>query len=168
MTPASKKIEVLANVAIILVAIILGVVLVKKFVFTETPTASAPPQPKVGMKAAVPETDFSGNDKNLILALKKDCRFCTESAGFYQKLVTATAEKNVRLMALFPHPVADGQAYLKELNVPVTESRQADFAALGVGGTPTIILVNKEGEIQKAWVGKLPPDKETEVLNSLQ
>lgn len=168
MSPASKKIEVAANTAIILVAIILGFVLVKKFVLADEPAPNSPRQPQVGSSVYLTGADFSSKDKNLILALKKGCKYCTESASFYQKLAAAAGEKNVSLMAVFPHSAEEGQAYLKELNVPVAENKKADFATLGVGGTPTILLVNKEGEIQKYWVGKLKPEQETEVLNSLQ
>jgi thioredoxin-related protein len=169
MAGVQKKIELFANIAIILVAVILGYVLVKQFVFTPAPT---PPgqtkQPEIGAKMALPDTDFSQKDKTLILALKKGCHFCSESAPFYQKLAQIAAEKNVRLIAAFPHSVEDGQGYLKELNVPVNELKQGDFAALSVGGTPTIILTDKNGEIKKVWLGKLPPEKENDVINSLQ
>lgn len=165
----TKKIELAANVAIILVAVILGYVLVRQFVF---PPAPAPPAqiktPEAGTKVTLADTDFSQTDKTLILALKKGCKFCSESAPFYQKLVQAANEKGVRLIAAFPHSVEEGQGYLKELNVPITELKQADFTALSVGGTPTLILADKNGEIKKAWLGKLAPDKETEVINSLQ
>jgi thioredoxin-related protein len=170
MAGTQKKIELVANVAIILVAVILGYVLVKQFVFTPAP--ALPPrqikQPEVGAKVTLPDTDFSQKDKTLILAIKKGCHFCSESATFYQRLVQIAAEKNVRVIAAFPHSVEEGQGYLKELNVPVTELKQADFAALSVGGTPTLILTDKNGAITNAWLGKLPADKETEVINSLQ
>ena len=168
MSPASRKIEVGANIAIIVVAIILGFVLVKKFVFTDDTAPGAPKQPQVGAKVFIPGADFSSKDKNLILALKKGCKYCSESAAFYQKLVTAANEKNVRLMAVFPHSVEEGQSYLKELNVPVTENKEADFMALNVGGTPTIILANSSGDVVRAWMGKLNPEQENEVFNSLQ
>jgi thioredoxin-related protein len=169
MAGAQKKIELVANVAIILVAVILGYVLVKQFVFTPAPT---PPgqmkQPDVGAKISLPDTDFSQKEKTLILALKKGCKFCSESAPFYQKIVQAAAEKNVRLIAVFPHSIEEGQGYLKELNVPIAEMKQGDFNTLSVGGTPTLILADKNGEVKKVWMGKLPAEKETEVINSLQ
>jgi hypothetical protein len=170
MSGTHKKIELIANIAIILVAIVLGGVLVKKFLLTDsapTPTGERS-QPQVGAKANLPDTDFSAKDKTLLLAMKKDCRFCTDSVGFYRKLTAAADEKNVRVIAVFPHSVEMGQIYLKEINLAVPEFRQADFTALGVGGTPTLILTDNTGEIKKFWVGQLPPEKEKEVLDSLQ
>jgi thioredoxin-related protein len=168
MSVLTKKVELLANVAIILVAIVLCVVLVKKFVLTDSAaTAPTRKQPEVGAKIALPDTDFSVKEKTLLLALKKDCRFCSESAEFYRKLTAAAGEKNVRVIALFPHSAADGQEYLNQINVSVEDKRQADFAALNVAGTPTVILTDKNGEIKQFWVGKLPPEKEKEVIDSL-
>ncbi len=169
MAGFQKKLELTANIAIIVVAVILGYVLVKQFVFTAAPAAPGPmKQPQAGATVTLPDTDFSTNEKTLILALKKGCHFCSESAPFYQKLTQLASEKGFRIIAAFPHSVEEGQGYLKELNVPITEMKQADFAALSVGGTPTLILTDKNGQVQKFWVGKLPADKETEVINSLQ
>lgn len=168
MAKAQKTIEIVANVAIIAVAIVLGYVLIKQFVFP-TPQAApgAPKPPEIGTKISLPDTDFATSEKTLVVALKKGCKFCTESADFYQKLVKAAGEKNVRVIAAFPHTVEEGQGYLKELNVPISEMKQADFSLLKVSGTPTVIMADKNGQITKAWLGKLPPDKETEVINSL-
>jgi thiol-disulfide isomerase/thioredoxin len=163
-----KKIELAANIAIILVAVILGYVLVKQFVFT-TPAAAPGPmkQPEVGANITLPDTDFSTSDKTLVLAIRKGCHFCSESAPFYQKLAQLAPDKHLRLIAAFPHSVDEGQGYLKELGVPITELKQADFSQLNVSGTPTLLLLDNKGRVQKFWVGKLPPDKETEVIGSL-
>ena len=169
MSGLSRKVEMFANVAIMLVAIVLCVVLVKKFVLTDAaPADSRGKQPEVGAKVALPDTDFAANDKTLLMALKKDCRYCSESAEFYRKVTSAAGEKNVRVIALFPHSAKDGQEYLSQINVSVEDKRQADFAALHVAGTPTLILTDKTGAIQKVWMGKLPPEKEKEVIDSLQ
>ncbi|HEY0426754.1 MAG TPA: redoxin family protein [Pyrinomonadaceae bacterium] len=170
MSTTYKRIELFANIAIILVAIILGIVMVKKFVLNDS--APAPnlerKQPEVGAKIALPDTDFSAKDKTLLMALRKDCHFCSESAEFYRKITGLAGEKNVRVIALFPHSVENGQEYLKQINVSIEDKRQADFAALNVSGTPTLILTDKNGEIKKVWVGKLPPEREKEVFESLQ
>jgi thioredoxin-related protein len=168
MAGFQKKLELTANIAIILVAVILGYVLVRQFVFPAAPAAPPYKQPEVGAKISLPDTDLSTSDKTLILAIKKGCHFCSESASFYQRLAQIAPDKGVRLIAAFPHTVDEGQGYLKELNVPIAEMKQADFTALSVSGTPTLILVDKNGQIQKFWVGKLPADKEAEVINSFQ
>jgi len=36
-----------------------------------------------------------------------------------------------------------------------------------VDGTPTLLLVNEKGEISNSWVGKIPKEKEKEVISQL-
>ena len=85
MSPASKKIEVVANTAVILAAIIPGFVLIRKFVLADESAPNSPKRPQVGAHVYLPCADCSSKDKNLILAQKKGCKYCTESAAFYQR-----------------------------------------------------------------------------------
>jgi len=49
--------------------------------------------------------------------------------------------------------------------VQVDEIKHADFQSLQVGGTPTLLLVDSKGIVQKVWLGKLSEAKEKEVLD---
>lgn len=160
-----KRIELLANIAIILVAITIVVVLVQRFFFT--PTAKAPPTIPIGTKVSLPDVDWAANRKTLVLALQTSCHFCSESAPFYQRLVQAAGAKGVKLVAVLPQPPNEGHDYLDKLAVPISDVRQATLSSLSVAGTPTLILVNEKGEAAGVWVGKLPSDKETELLARL-
>jgi hypothetical protein len=42
----------------------------------------------------------------------------------------------------------------------------ASPVALGVTGTPTLIMLNR-GTVSDVWVGTLPPEREAEVLSKL-
>lgn len=164
MSKLSKRIGLLANVAIIVVAILLAVVLVQRYFLTKT----APSQEvAAGTKISLPEVEWAKNGKTMLLVLQKGCRFCTESAPFYQRLAHTAADKNVKLIAIFPHSPVEGRDYLGELGVPVTDIRQSSFNSLGVRGTPTLILVDDKGAVAESWVGKLPPEKESELLGRL-
>jgi len=54
-----------------------------------------------------------------------------------------------------------------DLGIAVDEVRQATPSSLGIRGTPTILLVNKDGVITSSWRGKLPTEKEAEVMARL-
>jgi thioredoxin-related protein len=162
MSTLYKRIELLTNVAIIIVAVMLGAVLVQRFFF---PKAEQPPQNiAVGTKVSLPGVEWDKNGKTLVLALQKGCHFCSESAPFYQRLVQYASTKDVKLVAVLPQSPAEGHEYLDTLSVPITDIRQASLSSLGVLGTPTLILVNNKGEVVASWVGKLPSDKEADVL----
>ena len=163
-----KRVELFANIAIILVAISLVVVLAKLFVFTGP--ASDSPQTNIGAKLSLPDIDWSKNNKNLLLVLTDSCKYCTESAPFYQHLVQERARRETfRLIAVFPQPVvSDGRKYLNGLGVAIDDIRELSPAAIRIRGTPTLLLVNNAGVVTDEWLGKLPPEKEAEVLSRLQ
>ena len=171
MSQFYKRTEMVANLAIILVAIFLGAVLVKDYLLPK-PQPSMPTAPAAiapGTKLSLPGVDWKANGKTLVLALSTACRFCTESGPFYQRLVQDRAKiQNIRLVAVFPQPVAEGQKYLSDLGVSVDEVRQARLDSIGVIATPTLILANADGAVAESWRGKLPGDKESELLGKLK
>jgi thiol-disulfide isomerase/thioredoxin len=161
------KLETCANIAIIVVAVLIGLVFIKSYVLADR----AQPQPRnpVGTKVSLPGVDWAKNGQTILLVLQKGCHFCSESAPFYQQLVKETADNGkVRLIALLPQKVDEGRGYLSELGVTVQEVKQTPLNSLGVTGTPTLLWVNGEGVVTNSWKGKLPVEKESEVLAKLR
>lgn len=165
-----QKTELAANLAIIVVAILLVTVLVRVYLFPRSPappTAASSIAP--GTKLSLAGIDWRANGKTLVLALSTGCRFCTESAPFYQRLAQERAQaRKVRIVAVFPEPVSEGLKYLSDLRVPVDEVRQASLSSIGVTGTPTVIIADDDGKVANSWRGKLPPEKEAETLSLLK
>jgi hypothetical protein len=162
----TRKLEVGANVAIIIVALLLGAVLVKRFLLSPAP--QAPHEIAAGTKVDLPGVDWHRDGKTLVLVLQKGCHFCAESAPFYQRLVREASGRPVQLVAVLPQGTEEAKAYLSELNVSVPTVMQASLRTLGVSGTPTLILVDDRGAVIKSWVGKLPAEQEAEVLNKVR
>ena len=114
----SQRIELVANIAIILIAILLGYFLIQRFVFQQNPQPQKPPAEIVkGTKISLPEVDWQANQKTLILALQKGCHFCSESMSFYKTLVEKAKEKGVKLVAVLPNSREEGSQYLRENGV---------------------------------------------------
>ena len=165
----SKKIELIANVAIIVVACLLAVVLVKNYLLPKSPQqvgerqseSSLVNQPTVSSL----DIDWKQNRQTLILAISNSCHFCTESAPFYKKL--SQERHDTRLVAVLPQPVADGRKYLEKLGVSVDEIRQLSLDRIGVNGTPSLLLVDASGAVKNFWAGKLPPAQEATVFDAL-
>lgn len=167
----TKGLEVSANVAIIVVAVLLCVVLVKSYVIP-APTRQAAGEPagtrgimKSGDAVAVSGVDWEKNGKTLLMVLSTTCHFCTQSGPFYQRLVKEHGD--AKLVVLVPQSASEGQSYLKELGVEVDDVRQASLGDLGVSGTPTLILVDGKGVAADVWVGAMSPNRENEVVNRL-
>lgn len=164
MKSLTKKIELLANVTIIALALLLGGVLIKRYLLTE----AKPVEASAGDKISVPEVDWTKNGQTLLLVLQSDCRYCTESAEFYQRLVREAANRNrARIVAVLPQEVSDSRQYLDEHGIKVDEVRQGSLETMKIAGTPTLIMVNDKGVVTNVWRGKLTPEKESEVLSHL-
>jgi thioredoxin-related protein len=166
-----KRIELVANIAIILVAISLVVVLTKRFVFParNQDQASNNIPSNVGSKLPQVDIDWSKSNKNVLLLLSTSCHFCTESAPFYKRLAQEQTQRGTfSLTAVLPQPVSEGQTYLNRLGVDINDIRQLSPAAIRIRGTPTILLVDAAGVVTDEWLGKLPQEKEDEVLSRLR
>ena len=116
MKNIARTIEVIANVAIICVAISLGVVLISRTVrsYRGTISESANTAPTKHQKIELPGVDWSKNEKTLVMAISSTCHFCTESAAFYRDIRTRT---RVHTVAVLPQSVNEGRNYLSNLGV---------------------------------------------------
>src|SRR5215204_4368903 len=165
MNGFAKKLEIAANVAIIVLAILLGGVVVKRYLWTSAPVQGsaaaqppdAPPTIKPGANVQVADYNWSESDNTLVMVLSTTCHFCTESGPFYKRLVEARSDKKkVRVVAVFPQGETDARQYLEKLGVVADEIRSAPPMSLGVRGTPTLILTDSKGSAVNTWIGKLP------------
>lgn len=167
MNDVSKKLEIVTNLAIICAILVFGYFVFQKY-FLSGKDSVQQNEIAVGTKISIDEIDWLNNQKTLLLIIRKDCQFCSESVPFYKNLVEKTNEKGIKLVAVLPTSREESQIYLKENGVNIQEIRQADDALKQiVKGTPTLILVNERGEVLNSWKGKLPSEKEKEVLNNL-
>jgi len=165
MSAIGSKIEMAANIAILIVSILMGVVLVQRYILA--PSNPAPPTVSAGTAVSLPDVDWAGNGRTLLVAIQEGCHFCSESAPFYQRLVREASNNHVPVVAVLPQAIESGQKYLNDIKVPINNIRQAPLKSIGVGGTPTLLLVDNTGKIVTGWIGKLAPDKEAEVLSKL-
>ena len=176
-----KTIEVASNIAIVILAIVATVLLMRNYFFVRTSSravtqtaslrekAGPPAGPANGAKLSIDGIDWSESDQTVLLALSDNCHFCSQSAPFYQRLVNALANRrDVRLVALFPQQSDEAKKYLAKIEVPIADVRQASFGLLGVSGTPTVILVDRTGTIKQSWMGLLTSDRESEVLSRIK
>lgn len=160
MANIAKKVEAGANVAIIIAVVMIGALFVKNYIGKQQPASH---QISIGTKFALQDVNWKASEKNLVFALSTNCHFCSESAGFYRQIAQAKA-KNVRTIAVFPQPLAAAQEYTKKMGIEFDEVRQASLTGLKIDGTPTLLIIDNGGLVRNVWLGKLPTQKEKEVL----
>jgi len=165
MSSWAKRIEIATNVAILCAVLLVAALAAKRLWEPSSPKSGAP---SIGAKVSLQGIDWSKSRQNLVLALSTGCRFCSESADFYHRLVPSATSNGIRVLAVLPQPISDGHSYLEKLGVPVPEVVQSPLSAVDVSGTPTVLLVDRQGRIRKAWVGKLDPEQEQQVIAGLQ
>jgi hypothetical protein len=172
-----NRIEIVANVSIIVAAALGVFVLLKDHILTNRMRAESPEtsvradsrrESLVGRTVSLSGVDWANNGQTLLIVLAKGCHFCSESAGFYKQIALAAAQrKDFQIVALFPQEVSEAREYLNQIEVPISEVRQISINEIGVRGTPTLLLVDNTGVVKDAWLGRLQSDKEAEVLQKL-
>lgn len=175
MESIGKKIEIIANIAIIAIAILIGIVAYQKYFKKTDPSPQTQQQAQqpiipVGAKLSLGNIDWTKSKKNIVLALQDTCKYCSESAPFYQRLIPKAEKNSIPIIAVFPDSgtIDQNKKYLDGLKVPLREIRLSKLDAVKVQGTPTLYIVNEKGEITKGWIGKLNSSGEEEVLNYLK
>jgi hypothetical protein len=168
----TKKIELTANLAIVVVACLLAIVLVKNHLLNgpsegvKSSKAQSDGQLVNGNRLSLLDVDWKQSKQTLLLAVSSTCHFCTESAPFYRQL--AQSHEGTQLIVVVPQSVDEGRRYLSKLGLQVDNVVQAPLNSINVSGTPTLMLVNRDGAVIGTWVGKLPAEREAEVLSDLK
>lgn len=168
MTKWKNGLDVASNVAILCVCILIGIIGVKKFLLTDSHAAVMMP-PK-GARIELDRINWGRADHTLVLALSTHCHFCNESADFYRRLAPVAAAAKVPLVAVFPQPVDEARAHWISENLPLTgvDFIQSAAGSLPISGTPTLILVDRNGVVLRAWAGKQPTSGEAEIIHAVQ
>ena len=163
----TKRLESVTNIAILIAAVIASAVLVRNY-FLSGPGSGLPPQIAVGEKFPLADVDWKGNGNTLVLALAPGCESCSESAPFYRRLTAELPAQRIHMTAVLPESVEQSREYLRGLVVEVDDVRQGSFALLKIRGTPTLILVDEQGVVRNVWLGRFPPDKEQQVIDTIR
>jgi len=165
------KLEMVANLSTIIVSLLLSIVLIKVFLLPEGRPAASAARPQVAkgtsLKGSLAGVDWSKNGRTLVLAISTRCHFCTDSAPFFQRL-SKERPASTKLLAVLPQAVDESRKYLEQEGVHVDDVKQAQLDSIKVRGTPTLLLVDNTGTVAQAWVGKLEPSQQEDVLRVLR
>lgn len=174
MRNLATRVELCTNIAILVLAAILGVVLATNYIHADQHlkskliNPSSSPEILIGSHFPLAGIDWSKNNTTLVLALQAGCRYCTRSAPFYQQLTTKPPVKgSVQFVAVLPQSVEESRRYLNGLGLTIDNVQHAPLKSIGVIGTPTLLLVDNHGLVVHTWIGELNPNEQAEVLARL-
>ncbi len=182
---AGRRIETAANIFIIVVSVLGSIALARNLIpgmhkeknsaFRGVPSQPAKKTvsmnglaPPVGSSILLPGVAWRANERTLLLVLSTDCHFCSEGASFYRRVANEASPKRIGVIAAFPQDTGTGKRFLNDLIIPITNIVQTSLDAIHVKGTPTLILLDKKGLVMQTWLGRLPPELEQEVMDSMR
>ncbi len=155
------------NIAILLAAVVLCALLVRKFFFQSAPNYDY----RIARDArlSINGINWADSERTVLVALSKQCTYCSESAEFYRRLITGIASQpNTRLIALFSEKESEGEEYLKQHEIPIRELRYVSLSSLGIKNVPTLAILDRNGVVTEMWVGKLSPLEEAALMSKLK
>ena len=178
-----RRLEVLANIAVIVTSVVLCSVLAKKYFLTankqtvaaattgQSLSANAPAKSglQAGMKVSLPGIEWSKSSRTVLLVLSTTCHFCTESVGFYGRMIKAASQKGLPVVLLFRKSEAtrDVDRYVQENGLGYASAIPVDFSNVGIDGTPTLIFYRSKADAQ-LFAGKLSTQDEDRVLVAIR
>jgi hypothetical protein len=118
----------------------------------------------------VPQLDgisFGRAEVTVAVVVQTECRFCAESMPFYRKLSGLRAGGRIQLVVLSQEAVTATESYLHQRELEVDRVGQLKGADLPVVGTPTLLLIDKTGTVERSWLGRLTATQEKEVTEHI-
>ena len=82
---------------------------------------------------------------------------------FYKEL-TAKSRGRLNVVAVLPQPQAEAKKFLQDAGVEANQVVTATPDAVGVRGTPTVLLVDGNGKVKQAWAGRLDQEGQENLL----
>lgn len=162
----AKRIDTLANIAVILAVVFFGGLMIKDRFFPARPMPSV----KIGEKLApLAGYSWSKHPSTLLLALRTDCHYCEESIPFYRQLAEKEKQNrlNAHLLGILSDDETKTRAYAREHALGFQFRSDSSLSDVKVSATPTLLLVDAMGSVRKAWVGKLSSSGQEEVIKAV-
>ena len=163
-----SKLERLTYICLITLSVVSAGILIKRAWLTHSAQKQmASPNTLVGKRLDVPGVIWNSSQISAVVFLSTECRYCEASMPFYRRLVSEhhqTAKNGVSLLAISLEPSESVNSHLTSEQVQFDHVYQIAQPNRLFPGTPTFLIVDKNGIIQRAAFGELPASKEDEML----
>jgi thioredoxin-related protein len=118
----------------------------------------------------LPGYRFGDHEKTLVLAIRKGCHFCEESLPFYKRLVELEKSNSLHahVLAVMPDDKDSASKALQSSGAVVDGIFSQPLDSLKVSGTPTLLLLDSKGRVERAWIGQLNPQGEKELIATVE
>lgn len=165
-----SRLEVATNVAILLVGAAVLFTFSWNFYQSRQPTARLRPGLQKGLTLAPPAgINYGDAPETLLVAMSTRCDYCAAGVPFYNQLVGMRGGTGggLRVVAVFPDGEDEVRDYAARTRLRLDTVAAADFAALNLAVTPTLILVGGDGKVLDFWAGQLSADAQQQLVRRL-
>jgi hypothetical protein len=170
MSKVKHSLERATNIAVILVAaVVLGTFGWNYFNGRRIGSQLKPGLRKEAILPSLPGLNYGDSSGTLLIAMNTDCDFCKASVPFYNQL--ADVQRNdatgIRAVAVFPNSSDQVHQFVGQHMLRLQTIAHTNLDDLKVSGTPTLILVDRQGRIVDFWLGKLSPEEQEAVKRTI-
>lgn len=159
------KVEAIANVIVIVAALLVGYVVLTRYVAAYR----APRSVEAGDRlASFPGLNWNQYRHTLVLALNTGCHFCEESVPFYRRLADTqeSGGSDLAIVAVFPNDREMVRQFMLQGRLSIPSVAGTPLEKLRVVATPTLILVDREGRVERSWIGTITHSEELDLLTA--
>ena len=164
-----SRLEAVTNVAVLLVAAAVLFTFAWNFNQAHRLTTRLQPGLQKGVVLGVLRgVNYGEAPRTLLVAVSTRCDHCTASVPFYNRLAELQGGgRGLRVVSVFPEREDEVSLYASQTQLRLDAVAAADFPALNLAGTPTLILMDSAGKVLDFWIGRLSPDAEQQIIQRL-
>ncbi len=161
--------ETVTSIAVLLVSILIISVFTTSF-FVNNPKLQFQSGLQKGYPLTQPQTViYSHSPRTLLIAVNTKCGYCNASIPFYKQLAESQHDnRTTHIVAVSTEPEDVLKQFLSQNQLDITAVPSVNFSDYNIMGTPTLILVNSNGQILDFWTGKLSQETEQQVLKAVK
>jgi hypothetical protein len=166
----SARLDMATNVAVIAVCALIGAELVSRQgarIFQKSQAAARAVLHVGDTIAPFPGLDLSRTERTLLIIVRTDCGYCTQSLPFYRRLLSVSRSPDAQLAIVSAETQARLRTYLAGNDIRADLTLSVDARSLTVDVTPTLILVDRKGLVRRIWRGRLDEAGESEVVREV-
>jgi hypothetical protein len=127
---------------------------------------AAPAAYRAGQTIDVPVDWYQSSPYTLVVFARASCGACQQAQPFLQQLVADVSTRGTVVLASPGLEIEHDRNYARQIGLRDEQTRHAP-AGLRVRATPTLVLVNRRGQILGAWEGVGPADQQSAIQKSI-
>jgi hypothetical protein len=122
-----------------------------------------------GAQLPPPEgVSYSAASLTVALVVQSQCPYCAASMPFYKRLGDLRKTLPFQLVVASAESTTTTTLYLKQRGLTADVVATLKPGQIDTSGTPTLVLIDKEGVVIDSWLGQLSDSQENEVTGRIR